>query len=250
MTDSLKTPNALKKDGVLHGVSSLGNLSCSDSRTPCQSTTEKDEIFVSTHSRCLLQNGGFEAGFAHWVTLEGTEQISKTDSYIGLAALVLSTVDSGTTQNVRVIPGQIYELMGYSHSSSANYSSFGMTFFDAKGSFLARSDVGKIDTSKWHDYYAVAIAPTHSAYVQVWTYQNSDHGLTYIDGLSLREINPKDLPTRPFNRFVLNHEPLDPTGSVFSCSASNVSKDEQCKAEGLPMGATMPRYRWSHWLKH
>ncbi|NEQ52604.1 MAG: hypothetical protein F6K11_21105 [Leptolyngbya sp. SIO3F4] len=216
MTDSLEISNTLGKEGVLNIVSSPGQSSCSDLRAPCESIAKAAQAFAATHGHCLLQNGSFEAGFANWVTLEGTEQISKTDSYIGMAALVLSTVDSGTTQNVAVTPGQIYQLTGYGRSTFAGYSSFGMTFFDAKGRFLARSDGGRIDSLKWCDHYAVAVAPTHAAYVQVWTYQGSDHGLTYIDGLSLRQIKAEDLPARPLNRFALANELQDPTKLTFS----------------------------------
>ncbi|MBT9316845.1 hypothetical protein [Leptothoe spongobia] len=250
MTDLLRAPNALGKDDVsqLHVVSSLGRLDSSDLRTSWQRRAKENGPLAIGGSACLLQNGSFEAGLANWVTLEGTEQISMTDSYIGMASLVLSTVDSGTSQTVRVAPGQIYQLMGYGRSTSQEYSSFGMTFFDAKGSFLARSDVGRIDSSEWHDYCAVAIAPTHAAYAQIWTYQSVDHSLTYIDGLSLRHITPQDLPIRPFNRFTLVHKPLDPADGTFAFGPANVANDEQCptrglgegSVEGLPMGSRMP----------
>lgn len=242
MTDSLKSPNALGKDGGLPVVSSLERLRYPDFRTSLDTTNRHgangdrangDTTFVGPQGGCLLKNGGFEAGFANWVTLEGTEQISK-QSYIGMAALVLSTVDSGTTQNVGVTPGQIFQLMGYGCSIDTEYSSFGMTFFDGQGRFLARSDVGKINTYKWHDYYAVEMAPSRAAYVQVWTYQSSNHGLTYIDGLSLRAINPNDLPTRPFNRFRLSHAPLAPGNSLFSDRSGPVVNDERCRI-GRPL---------------
>ena len=230
MTDSLKIPNTLGKDDGLPVVSSLGRLKYSGLCTSLDTTSRNGENggepLASAHGSCLLKNGGFEAGFANWVTLEGTEQISKR-SYIGMAALVLSTIDSGTTQNVGVTPGQIFQLMGYGCAVDTEYSSFGMTFFDAKGSFLVRSDVGKIKTYKWHDYYAVEMAPSRAAYVQVWTYQSSNHGLTYIDGLSLRAIGPHELPTRPFNRFRLSHEPLAPGNSLFSDSPGPVFTDKQ-----------------------
>lgn len=167
-------------------------------------------------TECPLINGGFEAGLSHWVTLEGTEQLSRIDTYIGLAALVLSTTDSGTTQKVRVTPGKIYQLTGYGRSTSEKYSSFGMTFFNAAGSLLARSDVGTIQSTKWQDYFVVAIAPKNTAYVQVWTYQGFDHGLTLIDGLSLQQISPNNVPPRQVSQFSLVNAPLNPRHSLYS----------------------------------
>ncbi|MEM7793502.1 MAG: hypothetical protein AAF579_03500 [Cyanobacteria bacterium P01_C01_bin.118] len=171
--------------------------------------------FQEERAACLLQNGRFEKGLTHWVTLEGTEQISQTNIYVGEAALFLSTAESGIYQEVPVMPGQILQLMSYSRSTSQAYSSFGMSFFDKRRRFLCRSDVGAIVSAKWNDYCAVAIAPTHATYVQIWAYQCFDHGVTHIDGFSLRQIYPKDLPTRPVNRFRLIHAPLDPAANIF-----------------------------------
>lgn len=179
-------------------------------------TFPTSEVSVERGYQCPLLNGGFEAGLSHWVTLEGTEQLSKIDTYIGLAALVLSTVDSGTTQNVRVTPGKIYQLTGYGRSTSQGYSSFGMTFFDGQGRLLWRSEVGTIGSSKWQDYFVVAIAPTRTAYVQVWTYQGFNHGLTLIDGLCLRQIAADDIPPRQASNFSLVNAPLAPTHPLYS----------------------------------
>ncbi len=186
------------------------------------------------NSRCLLQNGSFEAEFTNWVTLAGTERISKANVYIGLASLVLSTMDSGTSQAVQVAPGMILQLTGYGRSTSQGYSSFGMSFFNAKGSLLSRCDVGTIGSSEWTDYFAVAIAPTHTAYVQVWTYQGVDHGLTYINGLSLRQIQPEELPPRRKKHLVLDNQPLTVADNIFSNSVLYSADGTLLKASVKP----------------
>ncbi|MBX2862644.1 MAG: hypothetical protein KTR27_03745 [Leptolyngbyaceae cyanobacterium MAG.088] len=163
---------------------------------------------------CLVQNGGFENGFNAWVTFTGTEQISKTDAYVGKAALMLSTMESGTSQNVEVRPGTIYQLTGYGRSTCQGYCSFGMTFFDAKDSLLLRSDVGNIHACQWQDYFVIAIAPTNTAYVQVWTYQDSDQGVTQIDGLALRQIDENNLPPTQVSKFSLINAPLAMIDSI------------------------------------
>ncbi|MEM9265027.1 MAG: hypothetical protein AAGA46_05850 [Cyanobacteria bacterium P01_F01_bin.13] len=183
---------------------------------------------------CLLQNGNFESGLTNWVTLAGTERVSKTNAYIGLASLVLSTMDSGTNQTVRIAPGMILQLTGYGRSTSQGYSSFGMMFFDAKGSLLSRSDVGAIRSSQWCDYFVVAIAPTRTAYVQVWTYQGFDHGLTYIDGLSLRQISPEDVPPCKNSQFVLENTPLTSANNIFSSSVLYSPNGKLLKASVKP----------------
>ncbi|MEA5463169.1 hypothetical protein [Leptothoe sp. PORK10 BA2] len=227
MMNVLETINALEAGDVaspLDLVSSVEDVVSFAVPAAGQAIAKEDAILPmadGTGGRWLLCNGNFEAGFAHWVTLEGTERISQTDG--GRAALVLSTVDSGTTQNVRVAPGRIYRLMGYGYSTSQEYSSFGMTFFNAKGSFLARTDVGRIDAVKWHDYFAGAIAPAQSAYVQIWTYQSFNHGHTYIDGLTFQQITPDDIPPRALKRFTLVNQPLDPMDNTFSFSPSEMA---------------------------
>ncbi len=163
---------------------------------------------------CLMQNGCFESGLTHWVTFAGTEQVV-AEAYVGMAALVLSTMDSGTSQTVGVKPGAIYQLTGYGRSTCQDYSSFGMTFFDAKGSLLLRTDVGPIYATGWQDYFVVAIAPTNAAYVQVWTYQNSDQGTTHIDSLSLQQIHADNLPPVQVSRFSLINAPLAATDTTF-----------------------------------
>ena len=172
---------------------------------------------VNDLGRCLLQNSDFEAGLTYWITFSGAERVIQTGTYTGKSALLLSSAESGTQQNVRVTPGRMYQLTGYGRSTSLGYSSFGMTFFDEQGSLLARSDVGTISSSQWQDYFVIALAPTRAAYVQVWTYQDFDRGLTQIDGLSLRQINPDDMPPPQVSQFVLINGPLSLTDRTFSC---------------------------------
>jgi hypothetical protein len=90
-----------------------------------------------------------------------------------------------------------------------------MTFFDIKGSLLLRSDVGSIRSTRWQDYFVVEIAPTNAAYVQVWTYQSSDHGTTHIDGLSLRKISEDNVPPVQVSQFSLINAPLATMDKTF-----------------------------------
>ena len=166
---------------------------------------------------CLLQNSNFEVGLTYWATFAGTEQVTRTGAYRGQMSLLLSSAESGTRQNVRVTPGGIYQLTGYGRSTSPAYSSFGMMFLNRQGSLLSRSDVGTICSSQWQDYFVVALAPTRAAYVQVWTYQDFDHGMTQIDGLSLRQIDPDDMPPTQVSQFMLINGPLALTDRTFAC---------------------------------
>ncbi|MGD1950642.1 MAG: hypothetical protein ACFB14_13495 [Leptolyngbyaceae cyanobacterium] len=166
---------------------------------------------------CLLQNSDFAAGLTYWDTFAGTERVTRTGAYRGKTSLLLSSAESGTRQNVRVTPGGIYQLTGYGRSTAPGYSSFGMVFLDDQGSLLSRSDAGTICSSQWQDYFVVALAPTRAAYGQVWTYQDFDHGMTQIDGLSLRQIDPDDMPPTQVGQFILINGPLAPTDRTFAC---------------------------------
>ncbi|MEM1254115.1 MAG: hypothetical protein AAGI69_16915 [Cyanobacteria bacterium P01_H01_bin.21] len=166
---------------------------------------------------CLLQNSDFAIGLTYWATFAGTERVTRTGAYRGQTSLLLSSAESGTRQNVRVTPGGIYQLTGYGRSTAPAYSSFGMVFLDDQGSLLSRSDVGTISSSQWQDYFVVALAPTRAAYVQVWAYQDFDHGMTQIDGLSLRQIDPDDMPPTQVSQFILINGPLAPTDRTFAC---------------------------------
>lgn len=221
MMDSLEPPKVLGLEEASHlDIGFISSPECLPDDCPGHQGSSSASSFQVEYATCLLQNGSFQNGLAHWVTLEGTERISQTDTYIGKAALVLSTAESGAYQEVAVMAGQILQLMGYGRSTSRTYSSFGMSFFDGRRRFLCRSEVGPIVSNQWHDYCAVAIAPTHTAYVQIWAYKRFTHGVTHIDGLSLRQIQPKDLPSRPFNRFRLVHAPLDPADNLFNLRLS------------------------------
>ena len=167
--------------------------------------------------RCLLQNGGFEAGLTYWTRFAGTEQVTSTGAYRGRVSLLLSSAESGTQQTRQATPGGIYQLTGYGRSTSSAYSSFGLTFLDKKGSLLSRSNIGSICSSQWRDYFVVALAPARTAQVQIWTYQDFDHGMTQIDGLSLQQIDPDDMPPTQVSQFFLINGPLASTDRTFVC---------------------------------
>ncbi|MEM9804770.1 MAG: hypothetical protein AAF959_05780, partial [Cyanobacteria bacterium P01_D01_bin.56] len=172
-------------------------------------------VVVDSAQYNLLQNGDFSLGMTNWVTFDGTEQVSKSNTCMGKTSLVLSTQDSGTSQNIWVEPGGIYQLMGYGYAIGGGYRSFGMSFFDGKGRLLSRSDVGCIRSVRWKDYFVVAIAPTHAVNLQVWTYQGCAQGRTMLSGLSLKQIAPEDIPPRFRGDFALVNAPLSPSHPLY-----------------------------------
>ena len=68
---------------------------------------------------------------------------------------------------------------------------------------------------EWQDYFVVAIAPTHAAYVQVWTYHECAWGRTLINGLLLRQITPDEISPRFHREISLVNQPLAPTHPLY-----------------------------------
>ena len=93
-------------------------------------TTVVDELTVSrsllppSPSDELLSNPDFETGLTDWNGFNGSETTT-TDAFEGSQGLQLSTPGSGASQTVAVVPGQRYQLSGYTKTNNTNWNGWG-----------------------------------------------------------------------------------------------------------------------------
>ncbi len=137
----------------------------------------------------LVNNGSFESGLANWTLFGGQETVSSTETFSGGRSLKLAGADSGTGQFVSGRAGEKYRLSGHAKSSTQGFSGFGAHFLDANYNVISSMGGDRINTNSWKPYSAEGTAPPGTTFMQVWTYQTLNDGITFIDGLSLTKAS-------------------------------------------------------------
>ena len=142
----------------------------------------------------LLQNPGFENGFANWARFTGTETITTTDPFTGTGALVLTASGSGARQLIDVTAGETYALSVNGKTDASGWTGFGFNFFDENGVKIEITS-RRITTEDWSSYSIEDVVPANAVALGIWVFKGGDSGSTTVDDFVLERLG--DDPTPP-----------------------------------------------------
>ena len=143
---------------------------------------------LPTCSGSTLTNPGFESGTTGW-SLSNGATVGTSNIYAGLKSASACSNNSGGSQSISVVGGQVVNFMAYAKITGmpTGWSGVGIDFYDASWNWISGNS-HTVLAPNYTLYALTATAPTNAAYCDAFFWKEGTAGCLYVDDLCLSAV--------------------------------------------------------------